>query len=219
MDQKDLKLKNLRKTFFQKLLISLILFQSCGKVVREDKVPMKWSNFDLDLPDGIEVYEGTNDQIPLKAWVAKVDLSKDNIFAKVLSSSDQDQLSTPLQFLNDNGAKIIINGGFFNSKKSPVEHVGLLKTNGKLIEPASHSVFRDSERYFISRGAFGIKQWKVDIAGVLLKMIQFLSGKDLSQINQEIRIKLPFQLQIIGRKKLTLVLTYIKWKNRLKYRR
>lgn len=165
MDQKDLKLKNLHKTFFQKLLITLILFQSCGKIVREDTVPMKWSNFDLDLPDGIEVYEGTNDQIPLKAWVAKVDLSNDNIFAKVLSSSDEDQLSTPLQFLNDNGAKIIINGGFFNSKKSPVEHVGLLKTNGKLIEPASHSVYRDSERYFISRGAFGImNNGKVDIA-------------------------------------------------------
>ena len=47
----------------------------------------------------------------------KVDLSKENIFVKVLSSSDIDQLSTPLQFLKDNGAKIIINGGYFNSKK------------------------------------------------------------------------------------------------------
>jgi hypothetical protein len=34
--------------------------------------------------------------------------------------------------------------------------VGLLKTNGYLEEPASHSVYRDSKRYFISRGAFGI---------------------------------------------------------------
>ena len=51
----------------------MIIFQSCGKIVKVDEVPMKWSNFDLDLPDGIEIYEGTNDQIPLKAWVAKVD--------------------------------------------------------------------------------------------------------------------------------------------------
>ena len=65
---------------------------------------MNWSSFDLDLPDGIEIYEGTNDQIPLRAWVAKVDLSKENIFAKILSSSEKDQLSTPLQFLRDNGA-------------------------------------------------------------------------------------------------------------------
>ena len=83
MDQKDLKLKNLHKTFIQKLLISLILtFNHAGKIVKVDKVPMKWSNFDLDLPDGIEVYEGLNDQIPLKAWVAKVDLSKENILQK-----------------------------------------------------------------------------------------------------------------------------------------
>ena len=165
MDQKDLKLKNLCKIFFQKLLISFALFQSCGEIDKVDKIPMKWSNFDLDLPEGIEIYEGSNEQIPLRAWVAKVDLSKENIYAKVLSSSDKDQLSTPLQFLNNNGAKIIINGGYFNSKKSPVEHVGLLKTNGKLVEPASHSVYRDSERYFISRGAFGItNDGKIDIA-------------------------------------------------------
>ena len=43
--------------------------------------------------------------------------------------------------------------------------MGLLKTNGKLIEPTSNSVYRDSERYFISRGAFGITyNDKVDIA-------------------------------------------------------
>ena len=63
-----------------------MMFQSCGKIVKVDKVPMVWSNFDLNLPEGIEVYEGTNNQIPLKAWVAKVDLSKEYIYAKVLSS-------------------------------------------------------------------------------------------------------------------------------------
>ena len=47
---------------------------------------------------------------------------------KYYHQSDEDQLSTPLQFLIDNDAKIIINGGYFNSKKQPVEHVGLLKT-------------------------------------------------------------------------------------------
>ena len=141
------------------------MFQSCGNVAKVDKVPMIWSNFELNLPEGIEVYEGINNQIPLKAWVAKIDLSEEYIYAKVLSSRDEDQLSTPLQFSSDNNAKIIINGGYFNSKKRPVEHVGLLKTDGRLKEPASHSVFRDSERYFISRGAFGITyDGKVDIA-------------------------------------------------------
>ena len=117
---------------------------------------MKWSNFDLDLPEGIEVYMGTNKDIPLKAWVAKVDLAKEDIYVKVLSSNDKDQRDTPMQFSENNNARIIINGGYFNSEKNPIEHVGLLKTNGKLEEPASHSVYRDSERYFMSRGAFGV---------------------------------------------------------------
>ena len=140
-------------------------FQSCGKVAKVDKISMQWSSFDLDLPKGIEVYTGVNKKIPLKAWVAKVDLSQKNLSVKVLSSSDKDQLDTPMQFLDNNNAIIIINGGYFNAEKDPIEHVGLLKTNGKLEEPASHSVYRDSERYFISRGAFGVTySGNVDIA-------------------------------------------------------
>ena len=46
-----------------------------------------------------------------------------------------------------------------------MKHVGLLKTEGILIEPASRSIIRDSLRYFINRGAFGIKEnGSVDIA-------------------------------------------------------
>ncbi len=165
MDPKDSKLSNLHNFFISGLISLTVLTQSCGKVDKVDKISMNWSNFDLDLPDGLEVYVGLNDEIPLKAWVAKIDLSKENVFVKVLSSNDKDQLSTPMQFLKETGAKIIINGGYFNSEKRPVEHVGLLKTNGRLEEPASHSVFRDSERYFISRGAFGVtSKGDVDIA-------------------------------------------------------
>tara|TARA_B100000900_G_scaffold201403_1_gene170797 strand:- start:172 stop:1134 length:963 start_codon:yes stop_codon:yes gene_type:complete len=165
LEPKNLKLKNHRKSLFAIGLISLMFFQSCGKVAKVDKIPMKWSNFDLDLPEGIEVYIGINKDIPLKAWVAKVDLSHEDISVKVLSSNDKDQRDTPMQFLEDNNARIIINGGYFNSEKNPIEHVGLLKTNGKLEEPASHSVYRDSERYFMSRGAFGVTySGNVDIA-------------------------------------------------------
>ncbi|GIS04189.1 MAG: hypothetical protein CM15mP106_6360 [Candidatus Neomarinimicrobiota bacterium] len=59
---------------------------------------MKWSSFDLDLPDGIEVYMGTNKDIPLKAWVAKSICLKEDISVKVLSSNDKDQRDTPMQF-------------------------------------------------------------------------------------------------------------------------
>ena len=103
--------------------------------------------------------------MPLKAWVAKIDLSNKYISVRVLSSNDKDQRATPMQFLEENSAKIIINGGYFNSDKEPTEHVGLLKTKGNLEEPASHSVYRDSERYHITRGAFGVTySGEVDIA-------------------------------------------------------
>ena len=84
-----------------------MIFQSCGKVVKVDKIPMKWSSFDIDLPQGIEVYMGVNKDIPLKAWVAKIDLSQKNLSVKVLSSNDKDQLDTPIQFLENNKARII----------------------------------------------------------------------------------------------------------------
>ena len=165
MEQSDSKLKSLPKYFFLLAIILLAFSQSCGKVVKKDAIPMKWSKFDMDLPRGIEVYMGINTEIPLKAWVATINLKQKGVSVKVLSSNDIDQRNTPMQFLENNNARIIINGGYFNSEKDPVEHVGLLKTNGILEEPASHSVYRDSERYFISRGAFGVTyDGNVDIA-------------------------------------------------------
>jgi len=118
---------------------------------------MSWTEFDIDLPEGIIVYQGQNKQIPLKAWVAKIDLNQNNLSVRVLSSNDKDRKDSPMQFLESTGARIVMNGGYFNADKIPAQHVGLLKTKGFLEEPASHSVYRDSERYFITRGALGIR--------------------------------------------------------------
>ena len=126
---------------------------------------MNWTEFDLDMPEGIHIYEGKNSEIPLKAWVATVDLTHENISAGVLSSNDMDRRETPHHFMESSGARIIINGGYFLMNKSPAQHVGLLKTNSKLEEPASPSIIRDQSRYFIARGTFGIfKNGTVDIA-------------------------------------------------------
>jgi exopolysaccharide biosynthesis protein len=67
--------------------------------------------------------------------------------------------------MENSGARIILNGGYFLMDHQPAQHVGLLKTNGNLEEAASPSVIRDQSRYFINRGAFGIKNdGTVDIA-------------------------------------------------------
>ena len=37
---------------------------------------MNWTDFDLDMPSGITILQGENNIIPLKAWVAMIDLNK-----------------------------------------------------------------------------------------------------------------------------------------------
>ena len=126
---------------------------------------MYWDQMDIDLPSGIIVFSGENKTIPLKAWVVKVDyLNRDNKIA-ILSSTDSDHKETPEQFAQRTNAIIVINAGYFLTDNKSASHVGLLKTEGLLKEPASHTVYRDNSQYYVSRGAFGIDSvGAVDIA-------------------------------------------------------
>lgn len=150
------------KTF---LFFILLIFSACGPIAKEKEINMNWTQFDIDMPAGIKIYQGNNEEIPLKAWAATVDLSHPNLSVEILSSDDTDRRETPFHFMENSGARIVMNGGYFLMEKSPTQHVGLLKTNGILEEPASPSIIRDQSRYFISRGAFGVhKNGEVDIA-------------------------------------------------------
>ena len=149
----------------QSILFILAILFACEPAVRQKEIQMNWHEFDLDLPNGIVIYSGTNKSLPLNAWVATVDLNQIQISVNVLSSTDKDRKESPLQFMENSGARIILNGGYFLMDHQPAQHVGLLKTNGNLEEAASPSVIRDQSRYFINRGAFGIKNdGTVDIA-------------------------------------------------------
>ncbi len=149
----------------QSILFILAILFACEPAVRQKEIQMNWHEFDLDLPNGIVIYSGTNKSMPLNAWVATVDLNQVQISVNVLSSTDKDRKESPLQFMENSGARIILNGGYFLMDHQPAQHVGLLKTNGNLEEAASPSVIRDQSRYFINRGAFGIKNdGTVDIA-------------------------------------------------------
>ena len=159
MAQKVLKSKiflTIIENLKSKYILSLIFTFSCQNISIEKNIPMNWTEFDLDMPQGIVIMKGENKKLPLKAWVAKINLNSPDIRVRVLSSSDKDRMNTPMEILNQSNARIVINGGYFRSGTDPAQHVGLLKTSGVLEEPASHSIFRDSERYFVTRGAFGI---------------------------------------------------------------
>ena len=120
MAQKILKSK-IYPTIIEKLkfkyILLLISIFSCQNISIEKNIPMNWTEFDLDMPEGIVVLRGENKKIPLKAWVAKIDMNIPDMQIRVLSSSDKDRKNTPMEFLNETGARIIINGGYFISNK------------------------------------------------------------------------------------------------------
>tara|TARA_Y100001970_G_scaffold246077_1_gene313654 strand:+ start:4948 stop:5790 length:843 start_codon:yes stop_codon:yes gene_type:complete len=124
---------------------------------------MKWEIVNNTLPNGIVLYKGYNSKIPIKAWAVVIENKKKNII-KILASNDKDGLDSPENFANKFNATIVINGGYFSKSVNTVRHIGLLKVNNELIEPASGSVIRENIRYNVNRGAFGIyDDGKIDI--------------------------------------------------------
>jgi len=115
---------------------------------------MKWKIIS-DLPNNIILYQGYDQQIPIRAWTVVVPNKKKNK-VKVLVSNDSDGLDTPGNFAKATNALVVINGGYFSSGQHPTHHVGLLKSDNILHEPASSTVIRDNIRYNVTRGALGI---------------------------------------------------------------
>ena len=120
-----------------------------------DSINMNWEMVDDKLSNGITLFKGHNGRIPLKAWAVLIPNNKQNEI-KILVSSDQDGLDTPESFAIKSNATVVINGGYFSKSTKPVHHIGLLKTNNQLIEPASGTVIRENIRYNVTRGAIGI---------------------------------------------------------------
>jgi len=116
---------------------------------------MNWKVVNKKIDNDILIYEGYNPNVPLRAWSVIIPNNKDYKIS-ILVSSDEDGLDTPENLAYKEDAIIAINGGYYTRGESPVHHVGLLKSNNILIEPASSSVIRDNIRYNINRGAFGI---------------------------------------------------------------
>ena len=115
---------------------------------------MKWKIIS-DLPNNIILYQGYDQQIPIRAWTVVVPNKKKNK-VKVLVSNDSDGLDTPGNFAKATNALVVINGGYFSSGQHSTHHVGLLKSDNILHEPASSTVIRDNIRYNVTRGALGI---------------------------------------------------------------
>ena len=120
-----------------------------------------------DLPDGIKVFRGKNNLIPVKAWYAEIDLLSNNNSVRIVQSQDIDFKESLLDFSENLQAVVVVNGGYFLMDKNPTEHVGLLMSNHTIHSQAISSLLRGEIRYYVTRGALGITdENQVDIAWV-----------------------------------------------------
>ena len=138
--------------YFQ--VIFIILFLSCNRSGLQDLIDMNWTVSDNHYPNNIQLYSGYDSSIPIRAWAVVIPKNNKNRF-KVLISDDDDGVQTPNHFSIENEALVVINGGYFLRGSSPMRHVGLLKSGGQLIEPASKTIIKENIRYDITRGAVG----------------------------------------------------------------
>ena len=162
---------NTLKIFSFLILGTVIFLSSCARNGKSfSKITMRWQpveNANSELPPGIKIMTGRNDELPINAWVAIIDPKDPDVDLDVIVSEDQDRRETLTQFSENKKARVVVNGGYFLMDKNPTEHVGLLYVNNFTVAPATRSVLRNNKRYYTARGALGfLDDGGVDIAWV-----------------------------------------------------
>jgi len=142
------------------LLALMLLFPACRSdetAPRITVLSIKWKlvSSSFDLPDAIEVWEGTDENLPLKAWMAKIDLSSSDVRVEVLSSNDEDGQQSTSDFAKEFGACLVVNGGYFRKVDESFRPIGLLLSGGDLVHAATPGIFRGDIRYDVHRAAIG----------------------------------------------------------------
>ena len=162
---------NTLKIFSFLILGAVIFLSSCARNGKSfSKITMRWQpveNANSELPPGIKILTGCNDELPIYAWAAIIDPTHPNVDLDVIVSDDLDRRETLTQFSENKKARVVVNGGYFLMDKNPTEHVGLLYVNNFTVAPATRSVLRNNKRYYTARGALGfLDDGGVDIAWV-----------------------------------------------------
>ena len=125
--------------------------------------PMESLN--AELPVAVQVFSGTDPDIPLRAWYVSVRPGADSVRTEILLSDDEDDRRERVSaFAADTGACVVVNGGFFSMERTPAMHAGLLVVDGEIEAPATRSVVRGDIRYETARAALGVTPDGFDIA-------------------------------------------------------
>ncbi|GIS72098.1 MAG: hypothetical protein CM1200mP10_16750 [Candidatus Neomarinimicrobiota bacterium] len=150
---------NTLKIFSFLIFGTVIFLSSCERKGKSfSKITMRWhpvKHAHPELPAGIKIMTGRNDELPINAWVAIIDPKDPDVDLDVIVSEDQDRRETLTQFSENKKARVVVNGGYFLMDKNPTEHVGLLYVNNFTVAPATRSVLRNNKRYYTARGALG----------------------------------------------------------------
>jgi exopolysaccharide biosynthesis protein len=127
-----------------------------------DTLPMNWQPMDSlnrDLPEGVRVFAGQNDSLPLRAWYVRVDEPAPEIMTRIVVSDDTtDNRETVTSFARDLGACVVVNGGYFTMDVTPALAVGLLISDYETWKPATRAVMRDTLSFEIARAAIGFTE-------------------------------------------------------------
>ncbi len=148
-------------------LMGLLLVGGCGAGAGDD-LPLNWRRVEapeLGLPEGVELFEGHNPDLPLRAWYARIAERDPVLETRVLVSTDTDRRETPAEFAARTGAALVINAGYFQMGALPAEHVGLLHLDGHTVAPSAEYYTRSELRYPTVRAALGLDaEGGIDVA-------------------------------------------------------
>ncbi|MDA1333831.1 MAG: phosphodiester glycosidase family protein [Bacteroidetes bacterium] len=142
------------------LLIACMLPFGCGSERATSSVTVldiRWENrtMEFDLPAAISILEGTDEELPLKTWMARIDLSSPEIDISVTAADDEDGRMSVGALANESDACLAINGGFYLENDDSFEPVGLLISKGRFLQFATPGIYWDDKRYDVNRSAIG----------------------------------------------------------------
>lgn len=123
-----------------------------------DSLAMEWTpvgSLNARLPEGVRVFAGKDEQVPLRAWYVRIDEADPNITTRVVVSDEPDRRETVSAFAEETEACVAVNGGYFHTDTDPAAHVGMLVTRDSIWEPPGRSLVRDGRRVRVSRPALG----------------------------------------------------------------
>jgi hypothetical protein len=143
-------------------LVLATLALACSGQSGTSTLTLDWQPLDAlntELPEGIRVFAGRRDAMPIRAWYVLIDERDSGITTRILQSDDRtDNRETVGSFAQGSGVCVAVNGGYFSMDVTPARHAGLLVTNGRLRSPATRRVVRNSIPYEVARAALGFSE-------------------------------------------------------------